>query len=374
MTPTGRLNAGIITTAAFLLLAGCLPSSCQRSESTRLLPADSLSRELAASAPVDTLRLVWSTAALNQEQSFAYPRTVRFGRGDSLYVTDVQRNSVFIVDGAGEVLSEIQLSGVEVPYLAGIAGDTISLFSPVSTTFYRLHKGNVVDSTLIDDPGREKSSLVYGAAAGNLFYKRIDPENPGFIAAYSQDGVPKDTSHLAGPHWRYAGLLKTWGDTLASFSGFRPVVDLVLPAARGTSTVDTLALVGFDSPMLARSRSFMRGEVHEAPLLASSAAPAGDQLFVLNLRAGWLQVDVFGRDGVLQHRLVQPDENYRSEFFPQDLDVRRRDHGYEIAVVFSQPDPTLSLFSWTPSALPVLNSDHATTKPTDADSSHATAR
>lgn len=349
MTPTQRPLKTLVTVAGLLLLAGCLPSSCQRSESTELLPADSLSRGLAASAPVDTLRPVW-TATSTGQRAFEYPRTVRFGAGDTLYVTDVRRNSLFVVVGSGVIGSEIPLAGMEVPYLAGIERDTVSLFSPVSSTFYRLHDEHLIDSTVIDDPGRKRTSLVYGAAGKNLYYKRVGPEENGFIARYTSDGAPKDTVHLEGPHWRYAGLVKMWGDTLVSFSGFRPIVDIVAPTENsgGPHATDTLALVGFDSPMLARSRSFMRGDVHEAPLLSSSAAPAGDRLFVLNMRAGWLQVDVFGRDGVLQRRLVQPEVTYRSEFFPQDLDVRRSNEGYEIAVVYSQPAPALSVFLWMP--------------------------
>lgn len=362
--PAG-ITAEIATVAALLLLAGCLPSSCQRTESTELFPADSLSRELAGSAPVDTLHVSWMTTAKGPQRAFAYPRTVRFGAGDSLYVSDVERNSVFVVDGSGDIRSEVRLPGVEVPYLAGAAGDTLSLFSPVSTAFYRLHDGQIIDSTLIRDPGRETSSLVYGAAADHLFYKRVNPEDRGFVIAFTPEGAPKDTIHLESPHWRYAGLLKMWGDTLVSLSGFRPVVDLIHPG--GTSVArrpDTLALVGFDSPMLARSRSFMRGDVHEAPLLTSSSATAGDLLFVLNMRAGWLQVDVFGRDGVLRHRLVEPGEAYRSEYFPQDLDVRRVGDGYEIAVVFSQPEPVLTLFTWMPSELPAASMDvKATVEP-----------
>lgn len=347
MTSTQRPLKAVLTVAGLLLLAGCLPSSCQRSESTRLLPADSLSRGLAASAPVDTLRRAWTATGTGQ-RTFEYPRTVRFGDGDTLYVTDVRRNSLFVVAASGEIVSEIPLAGIDVPYLAGIERDTVLLFSPVTSTFYRLHGEHLIDSTVIDDDGRERTSLVYGAAGKNLYYKRVGPDENGFIARYASDGALKDTTRLDGPHWRYAGLVKMWGDTLVSLSGFRPVVDFVAPAEHSgrPGAADTLALVGFDSPMLARSRSFMKGDVHEAPLLSSSAAPAGDRLFVLNIRAGWLQVDVFGRDGVLQHRLIQPEVTYQSEFFPQDLDVRRFDGGYEIAVVFSQPQPSLSLFLW----------------------------
>ncbi len=337
----------IFTVAALVFLVGCLPSSCQRIESTRILPSDSLSRGVAASAVVDTLQLVWSTSGLAPHR-FEFPRTVRFGRGDTIYVADVERNSLFVVSG-DQVVTEMGLGGVEVPYLAGVTGDTISLFSPASLTYYRLHAGRLLDSVSVEDAGRERTSLVYGAAGEHLYYKRVDPEYDGFIVTLRRDGSAIDTTHLKGPQWRYAGLLKMWGDTLVSLSGFRPVVDLVAPTERRRMRSDTLALVGFDSPMLARSRSFMKGDVHEAPLLSSSAAPAGDRLFVLNMRAGWLHVDVFGRNGVLQRQLIGHGVDYRSAFFPQDLDVRRTSRGFEIAVVYSEPEPALKLYLWKPS-------------------------
>ncbi len=92
----------------------------------------------------------------------------------------------------------------------------------------------------------------------------------------------------------------------------------------------------------------MRGDVHEPPLLSASAAPAGNLLFVLNMRAGWLQVDVFGRDGRLLRRLLPPERVYRNAFLPQDLDVRVTPEGYEIAVVISRPEPVLQVFRWEP--------------------------
>ena len=345
-----KVSGSSAVVALLLLVSGCLPSSCRRTESTALLPADSLSRQIAASAAADTLRLGWSTSD-SSPNDLAFPRTVRFAGGDSVLVADAERSSVFVV-ADGRVVSEIPLPGVEVPYIAGVDGRTISLFDAATLTFYRLRDGRLADSTTIDDPERERTSLVYGAARERLYYKRVDPEKRSFITAYSSEGEPLDTTYLGGPHWRYAGLLKVWGDTLVSLSGFRPVVDVVDVSGKaeneGFAAQDTLALVGFDSPMLARSRLFMRGEVHEAPLLSSSAAPAGDRLFVLNIRAGWLQVDVFGRDGRLQQRLVGPDVEYRKAFFPQDLDVRRRGDGYEIAVVFTEPEPAVRLYVWTP--------------------------
>ena len=76
-----------------------------------------------------------------------------------------------------------------------------------------------------------------------------------------------------------------------SLSGFRPVVNLLPRDFRDGTTPDSLALVGFGSPMLERRYAFGQGDATEAPLLTPAAAPVGDTLFVLNLRPGWVQID-----------------------------------------------------------------------------------
>lgn len=341
-----------VTLAAILMLSGCLPYSCGRTESRELTPADSVSRLAAESAPTDTLRLVRATTGTD-ESTLEFPRTVRFGDDGVIYVTDVERRSLFLFADRFTT-KEIPLE-IEAPYLAGLSGDTVAVFSPSNLAIYRLVGGEITDSTMIDDPQRNESSLVYGTVGDRIHYKRVGPEQEGIVVSFAAGGDRIDTTRLPAPHWRHAGLLKTWGDTVVSLSGFRPVVDLITSSGAGTAgggstSSDTLSLVGFDSPMLARSRAFMLGEVHEAPLLSASAAAAGDHLFVMNMRAGWLQVDVFGRDGRIQHRLVESTADYRSAFFPQDIDVRRVQDGYELAVILSQPDPELRVFRWTPGA------------------------
>jgi hypothetical protein len=126
------------------------------------------------------------------------------------------------------------------------------------------------------------------------------------------------------------------------------VVDLLpLNFADGT-TPDSLALVGFDSPMLERSYAFGQGDATEAPLLTPAAAPAGDSLFVLNLRPGWVQIDVYDRQGRLQRRLVEPHDEGSPNFYPLDLDVRRTAGGYIFAVTVRSPEPRLEVFRWRP--------------------------
>ena len=88
--------------AALLLLSGCLPYSCRRQESTALTPADSLSRALALSIPMDTLSLAW-TRSIGDERGDAYPRTVRFGPAQNgpVYLGDAEQALVFVFDPGG---------------------------------------------------------------------------------------------------------------------------------------------------------------------------------------------------------------------------------------------------------------------------------
>jgi hypothetical protein len=100
--------------------------------------------------------------------------------------------------------------------------------------------------------------------------------------------------------------------------------------------------------MLERRYAFGQGDVTEAPLLTPAAAPVGDSLFVLNLRPGWVQIDVYDRRGRLQRRLVERHEGGSPNFYPLDLDVRRTPDGYVFAVAIRSPEPRLDLFRWQP--------------------------
>lgn len=347
-TPAGTLAAVLL-----VLISGCLPYSCRREEPTALMPADSLSRAIAAEAPTDTLDFLWSAG-----EAFEYPRTVRFGdSGPStsrfVYVADVERDAVIVLGENGTLLHEI--GDLAVPYLAGMRGDTLAAFSPPNAEMHLLVSGEVVATISVDDPERSNRDLIYAAYGPPLFYKRVPAEGDGFIARVDRSGRLHERHPLPGPQWRRAGLLRTWGDTLVSLSGYRPVVDLLSGMGQaggdtaGGARLDTLALRGFDSPMLPRSHAFLLGDVSQAPLLTPSAAFTGDRLFVINIRMGWLQVDVFDRDGMLRRRLVERDPAYSQSFFPQDLDVRLAADGtYRIAVVLTEPAPELRVYAWRP--------------------------
>lgn len=358
-----RHRPGIAAAAALLLLTGCLPYSCRREESTVLMSADSVSRALADDVAMDTLALDWTHGTANG-RALQHPRTVRFGpaQSDTLYVSDVEAGLIFVFDTAGTFIDEIET--VDVPFLAGVRGDTVAVFDPSGPAMHFLVDGESVEIVPIQDPELPRTALVYGAFGDAVYYKRVDADGESFVAEVSRDGTLRVRHPLPGPHWRHAGLLRVWGDTVISLSGFRPVIDVVTPSGTmdtpgGTGntpgdtagfpsgTVDTLALRGFDSPMLARTRSFLMGDIHEPPLLSSSAAASADLLFVLNMRTGWLQVDVFDQSGHLVHRLTERGRTYRKAFFPQDLDVRRRaDGSYAIAVAFTAPEPEVRLYAW----------------------------
>lgn len=340
-----RLSA--FAAAALLLVSGCLPYSCRRQESTALAPADSLSRALALSVPMDTLALAWTRPIL-AERGEAYPRTVRFGPGDDgpVYLSDAAQARVFVFDLSGAPLDAF--AAAHIPWIAGVAADTVALFEPETPAMHFFAAGEPVGAIPIRDPERSNAALTYGAFGnGAIYYKRVDPQTGGFVAEIEDNGNIAARHALPGPHWRHAGMLRFWGDSLLSLSGFRPVVDVL---AQG-EPLDTLALRGFDSPMLARSNAWMQGGVHEAPLLTPSAAAENNLLFVLNLRPGWLRIDAFDRAGRLAYRLTEPERAWDASFFPQDLDVRRRADGtYVIAVAVSNPGPELRLYRWKPAA------------------------
>ncbi len=329
--------------ALLLTVAGCLPSSCRRPDDRSLFPADSLSREIAAQAPVDTLRLLWQSAG-TEEHTLKHPRTVLFGADGTVYVSDTKRNSVFVFDGPGKAAREITSDAFSFPYLAGVWGDTLLVFNPDAHRIDLVVNGGVGGSiaTPVDFPRR--STLQYAAAAGDVVYfKAVSEDQEGYVARLDRDGEVVERHALAGPHWRFAGLLRPWGDSLLSLSGYRPLVDVIAPGRKP----DSLALRGFDSPMLARSRSFALGHIQEAPLLTASAAPAGPFLFVLNMRPGWLRIDVYDRAGELQRILVHERPSLKQNFYPRDLAARPLPGGgFALAVILDAPQPQVHLYAW----------------------------
>lgn len=339
------LRAVPVLLAAGLLLAGCLPTD-QRRLSRELFPADSLSRALAEATPADTLELVWRVEAPPEVR---YPLSLAWGEG-RIVVADAHRNRhvlhAFAEDGA--YLGAFADPALTFPFVAGLRGDTIAV---VSRGQHRLHlvawpRGGTARIVRSLDLPEGRNAVAAWTPAGLM--TKTTTETGAALARLDGGTYP-----LPGPPWRHIGFLRVWGDTLVSLSGYRPVVDVLpLRAAPGTPA-DTLALVGFDSPQLHRSRLFVLGEVNEPPLLTPSAAPAGPYLFVLNARPGWVHLDAFARtaDGLrLRHTLLEPRPEVNRNFFAADVAARRDGAAYEFVVLVPRPRPALVRYRWVPPA------------------------
>ncbi|MFB6273532.1 MAG: hypothetical protein ABEL51_11620 [Salinibacter sp.] len=346
--PSFHLIARGVLLMGLGVLTGCLPHSCQRQANEALYPSDSLSRRVAQNTPADTLQRMWASTG-TKAHPLKNPRTVRFVEGGSLAVSDVERNSLFRFGPGGRLIREVDGEGFSTPYLAGTRGDTLVVFNAGSNRIdfvvdgYRWAEG----ARTFERPAPE--TLVYMLATDTTMYaKVVGRQIESFIARLDDEAQPTARAPLVGPHWRYAGFLRAWGDTLVSLSGFRPAVDLLPRDFRDGASPDSMALVGFDSPMLERRYAFGQGDATEAPLLSPAAAPVGDTLFVLNLRPGWVQIDAYDRTGRLQRRLVEPHQGGTPNFYPLDLDARRTAEGYAFAVTIRSPNPKVELFRWTP--------------------------
>ncbi len=342
MSPLRSFRRSHLSVFIFLIfLSGCLPTACQRRESRALFPADSLSRTLAESTPIDTLSLVWETNG-NIDQPLEYPRTVRFGDDGRIYTSDVKSNKIFEFLPSGILNQTHESSLFSYPYLVGLEGDTLIVLNPDLQQIDFVQDGRLVRQVKLPEDGPQKQRLQYATVENeSIYYKVIGEGDPGFIVRLNDSGEVLQRVTLEGPMWRHAGMLRVWGDSLLSLCAYRPVADFVSPGGQ----VDTLHLSGFDSPMLARSRAFILGNIDEPPLLMPSAAILGNQLYALNMRPGWLRIDQFNRAGELQKRLVQDTPSFSKAFYPIDLDVRMApDSTLELAVLFVEPEPRLALF------------------------------
>ncbi len=325
-----------------LLLTGCFPSSCRREEPTALLPSDSLSRQVAAAVPFDTLRLDWTVSA-TEALPLKRPRTVQFGPDGLLYLSDAERHLLAVLDTTGALRDTLQPANLRYPYLAGFYDDTLVVLAPEARQLVLIVERHVVQRIALPALLPDRALLYAVATPKGYFVKAVREGQEGVLVQLDRNGQIVRQQKLPEPYWRYAGFLRPWGDVLLSLAGFRPVIDRWWPDGR----LDTLALVGFDSPMLARSRAFLVGEVHEPPLLTSSAVPVDSLLFVLNLRPGWVQIDVFGlSDGRLRHRLIAAAQRLNRRFYPHDLAVQCRKTSCLLVVVLNDPEPRIVAYRW----------------------------
>lgn len=328
--------------AGLLFLTGCLPS-CGRQEERALMPEDSLSRAHAATVQVDTLRPTWTSPS----GLFAYPRTVRWTDAGYLAVSDPEADRVVLLDSVGAVAREWSVPGT--PFLAGAWADTVVAFEANNARFHFLTPtGLSADSVAVPNLPDDRTLVRYGAATPRyLYFKAGSAETRPFVQVLSRDGgLLKTYTFEEGRHWRYAGLLRTQGDTLLSLSGYRPVIDRLAISDLGLSR-DTLLLFGFDSPMLFRTRLALKRKSVQAPLITSASAVAGAYLFALNLRPGWIQIDVF-ENGTLIRSIIAGDVAINRNFWPVDLDAREGAGGFDIAVALTRPEAQILQFRWAP--------------------------
>ncbi len=319
-----------------LVFSGCFPSSCSRTDTRALLPSDSLSRAIASEMPETSLEFVGST---DLEPVLEHPRTILFDEvSGRIYVADTRENRIAVLEPNGDLHTAFPDAEIEHPYLAGFRHGRIAVFEPTGRRIHFLGDDSVVRDLAVD-VDLDATTLTYAVVNDEAIYlKIVEEDGPSRILKLDDAGGVERSFDLPGPHWRNAGMVRFWNDTLVSLSGYRPIIDRV----SRDGVVDSLALRGFDSPMLSRTRRFMLGDAADPPLLTSSADVAGDRLFVLNLRAGWVQVDVYDDEGTLQRILVEPDPQPGRRFYPMDMAVARADDGsFDVYVLLVQPAPRL---------------------------------
>jgi hypothetical protein len=264
--------------------------------------------------------------------------------GERIAVSDAERNSLFRFGADGAFRREVTDEAFAVPYLVGHRGDTLAVFNAEADRIdFVVDDRRLADRAVsYDRPARD--ALVYVLVTDTALYaKEVSQEFGARVVRLGPTGDVEARAELGGPYWRRAGFLRVWSDSLLSLSGYRPVVHRLPRNFGGGARKDSLSLVGFDSPMLERSYAYGAGDVTRPPLLTPSAAALGSRLFVLNLRPGWIQIDVYDRSGRLQRRLVEPHEEGNPDFYPVDLDARRTEDGYRFAVAVRSPEPRLEL-------------------------------
>ncbi len=310
-----------------------------------MTPADSLSRSRAAAITPDTLVLE-ATLRGPDSAAMAYPRTLMFSDAGNLYVSDVERSSIFRFSDEMDWEEEITWPGVDTPYIAGLRGDTIVTFNPVGRTFDVIINGQR-EITIPAPYSMPEDALQYAtASASALFLKVVPKDKPAYIVRMRYNGDADRQWMLKGSQWRNAGMLRLRGDSLLSLSAFYPIADVT--SLSENTGINHLSLAGFDSPMLHRTRAFDAGRGRGAPLLMSSATWHGQTLYVLNMRPGWLRVDMYDSDGILRGILVDGHPVLHKAFYPMDIAVRAHGAGIQVVVAVIDPNPEVRVYAQEP--------------------------
>ncbi|MDE2996211.1 MAG: hypothetical protein OXT73_05670 [Bacteroidota bacterium] len=324
-----------------ITLTGCLPSSCNRVEPRTISPADSLSRALAETMSVDTLQLVSSTPV--DRDDFRSPRTVQFFGENGLVVTDTRSHTLHYLSASDSVVRSIELPG-SIPYLAGVEGDSVWVFAPGDGSVRLFVDGEQRDSLGVDLGSGNERALTWLVRVDSGFVSKVlDDDSGNHLGFHDTSGTMLHRIELPAASWRYAGFLRPDEGRLLSLAGFLPWIYTV-----EDGKLDSLRLNGYDSPMLARTLQFELGTTEQPPLLSAAADPAGEWLFLLNMRPGWLHVDVYDRTATLRYILTQPDPSFDTDFYPSDLAVRETAPGaFELVVTVTEPETRVDRYRWT---------------------------
>jgi len=320
-----------------------MPSSCNRTQPRDVSSADSLSRAFSATFPIDTLQFI-DTVQPGQSK-LAYPRTIAYSPEGILWVTDTAQHIVLTLSPEENNLVARDTLPETYPYMAGFRGSSAYVFSPAKHHMYEMDSTGVLREIELKGSLPGKGGLRYATVTDSGFAIKVVAKGfEGYVAETNDTGEITSSHPLVGEEWRYAGQLRTENQTIYSLAGYLPMMDVF-----EDSRQDSLHFMGFDSPMLPRTRQFQMGDTKEPPLLSASAVLADSSWFVLNMRPGWIQVDVYSREGTLRHILTQPSPSFNLEFFPTDIAVHPDGTGgYYIAVALIKPDPRIDRFYWHP--------------------------
>ncbi len=279
-----------------------------------------------------------------EEILLAHPRTLGYDPSGVLWVTDTGNHTLLSFGVRGELVSADTLQG-SIPYLAGFMGNSVYVYSPLDHSVYLRNSTGITGPIELEGDFPEAAALSYLVRTPSGFVSKvIANEFDGYLGVHNSGGALLERVPLEGPAWRYAGLLRESTGVVYSLAGYRPVVDRL----RG-GLLDSLTLIGYDSPMLARSLQFMRGTTNQPPLLMASASIADEFMFVLNMRPGWLNIDVYNLEGRLQYILTQPNPSFSPDFYPTDIAVKRwGSDEFELAVAVTKPQPRIERYRWTP--------------------------
>jgi hypothetical protein len=316
-----------------LILAGCGPSGCRATDPHALLPADSLSRAFAETVPALELEYVSEIDLVGVAD---HPRTMLFTEdGRRLLIGDTRSHFVAEVDIEGGTSRRIESASFRNPYLVGFRTDTLLVMNPARRHIEFIHSGESRRQIELPDLDDRRTLRYATVFEDEIYLKSVSDSQGSILSRFSMEGEELDRAELEGPFWRHSGNLRQWGDAVISLSGYRPVVDFVGPDMR----LDSLLLLGFDSPMLSRSRRFIEGDARNAPLLTSSGSPLGDHLWILNMRPGWIQIDAYDRDGRLLSTYTQPEPAPDRRFYPVDLIAEADEDGSTLLhVLLARPD------------------------------------